>query len=137
MCAALLPDGTGTYYEPPPYSRTSDADTQPGVPTGTVTSGTFTGSAVYPGVSWDYWVYVPVQYDGTEPAALFVLTDGGVYQGGSYATPTVLDNLIAALDCAGYPYRSGFGESIHGDNSHPDHAFGADVRWLFAEAAPL
>ncbi len=284
MCATMLPDGTGTLYEPPPYSRTSDADTQPGVPTGTVTSGTFSGSAIYPGITWDYWVYVPAQYDGSEPAALFLLTDGGVYQGGSYATPTVLDNLIAegampttiavfvdpgendqgqsqrsleydtpdanfvnfaldellpatvgayeisddpamraiggrssggsaafiagwerpdafgliyttlgsfvrhranadgeyadkypaaieasdrkplrvsllsgindldnkygnwrdvhmemttALDCAGYEYRSSFGESIHGDNSHPNHAFGADVRWLFAEAAGL
>lgn len=280
MCAMLLMDGAGTYYEPPPYSRTSDADTQPGVPVGTVTNGTLSDSAVYPGVSWDYWVYVPAQYDGTEPAALFVLTDGGVYEGGSYETATVLDNLIAqgampttiavfvdpgennqgqsqrsleydtpdanfvtfvlddllpettdafeitddpslraiggrssggsaaftaawerpdafglvyttlgsfvqlranadgefsdkypaeiaatdrkplrvnllsgindldnqfgnwrdahmdmttALDCAGYDYRSGFGESVHGDNSHPNHAFGADLRWLFAE----
>lgn len=282
MCATMLPDGTGTLYEPPPYSRTSDADAQDGVPTGTMTSGTFSGSTVYPGITWDYWVYVPAQYDGTEPAALFLLTDGATYEGGSYATPTVLDNLIAegampttiavfvdpgendqgqsqrsleydtpdanyvnfvldellpatvgsyeisddpamraiggrssggsaafiagwerpdafgliyttigsfvrhranaegeyadkypaaiaatdrkplrvsllsgindldnkygnwrdahmdmttALDCAGYDYRSSFGESIHGDNSHPNHAFGADVRWLFAEAA--
>ncbi len=284
MCAELLPDGRGTYYEPPPYMRTSDADTQDGVPTGTLTAGNFSGSAVYPGVTWDYWVYVPAQYDGTEPAALLVLTDGNVYQrndgGGAYRTPTVLDNLIdegampvtiavfvdpgmnngqsqrsleydtpdanyvtfvvdellpdvvgdysisddpalraiggrssggaaaftagwerpdqfgllyttlgsfvqlranadgefsdkypaailnedpkalrltllsgindvdnqfgnwrdahmdmtTALDCAGYDYRSGFGETIHGDNSHPNDEFGNDLRWLFAEA---
>lgn len=284
MCAELLPDGRGTYYEAPPYARTSDADTQAGVPVGVVTSAVFTGSAVYPGTSWDYWVYVPQQYDGSEPAALFVLTDGDVYQrndgGGSYRSPTVFDNLIAegampttiavfidpgsnngqstrsleydtpdenyvtfvldellpeallglsiaedpalrafggrssggaaaftagwerpdafgliyttlgsfvqlranadgeysdiypglieserpkalrvtllsgsndldnqfgnwrdahmamttALDCAGYDYRSGFGESEHGDGSHPNDEFGNDLRWLFADA---
>jgi len=281
MCAELLPDGSGTYYEPPPYSRTDDANAVDGVPVGMVTSGTFSDSTVYPGVSWSYWVYVPAQYDAREAAALMVLTDGGVYRGGAYETPTVLDNLIAegampvtiavfvdpgqaqggqsqrsleydtpsddyvrfvlddllpavtgeyvitddpslraiggrssggaaaftagwerpdafgliyttlgsfvqlranedgefsdkypaeiaeterkplrvtllsgindvdnqfgnwrdahmdmttALDCAGYTYRSGFGESSHGDNSHPNHAFGDDLRWLFADA---
>ncbi len=284
MCATMLADGGGTYYEPGPYMRTADAQTQAGVPTGSVTSGNFSSSTVYPGVTWDYWVYVPAQYDGSEPAALLVLTDGNVYQrndgGGAYRTPTVLDNLIdegampvtiavfvdpgmnngqsqrsleydtpdpnyvtfllddllpavvgdysisadpglraiggrssggaaaftagwerpdqfgllyttlgsfvqlranadgeysdkypteilaedrkplrltllsgindldnqfgnwrdahmamtTAVDCAGYDYRSGFGETMHGDNSHPNDEFGNDLRWLFAEA---
>jgi enterochelin esterase-like enzyme len=285
MCAELLADGSGTYYEAPPYARTVDADTQDGVPAGVVSSAMFTGSAVYPGVTWNYWVYVPAQYDGSEPAALLVLTDGAVYQdnggGAAYRTPTVLDNLInegampvtiavfvdpgvhmggnstrsleydtpddayvtfildellpaavggyvvtddpgaraiggrssggaaaftagwerpdafglvyttlgsfvqlranamgefsdrypaliatqdrkplrvtllsgindldnrygnwrdahmamtTALDCAGYTYRSGFGESGHGDTSHPFDEFGNDLRWLFADA---
>ena len=281
MCAELLTDGAGTYYEAPPYARTTDADSKPGVPQGTVTPATFSASAVYPDTSWSYWVYVPDQYDGTVPVSLLVLTDGGVYQNNgnnaSYRTPTVLDNLIdedampttiavfidpgvkngdstrsleyntpdaayvtflmdellpaavggfnitndpslraiggrssggaaaftagwerpdafgliyttlgsfvqlranddgdfadkypplidvgpnkpmrvtllsgindldnqfgnwrdahmamtTALDCAGYRYRSGFGESIHGDNSHPHDEFGNDLRWLF------
>lgn len=285
MCAELLADGSGTYYEAPPYTRTPDAETQGGVPPGTVTGAMFTTSAVYPGNTWSYWVYVPAQYDGSAPAALFVLTDGGVYQdngdGAPYRTPTVLDNLIAegampvtiavfvdpgfdeqgnstrsleydtpddsyvtflldellpvavgdyvitddpalraiggrssggaasftagwerpdafgllyttlgsftqlaandlgefsdrypaligsepakqlrvtllsgindldnrfgnwrdahmamttALDCAGYTYRSGFGESEHADDSHPFDEFGNDLRWLFADA---
>lgn len=285
MCAELLADGRGTYYEPPPYARTADAETQPSVPSGAVSQSTFSGSAVYPGTTWDYWVYVPAQYDGSEPAALLVLTDGDVYRrndgGASYRTPTVLDNLIdegvmpvtiavfvdpgqnngqstrsleydtpdanyvtflldellpealagysvtgdpalraiggrssggaaaftagwerpdafrliyttlgsfvrlranaegeysdrypeliateprlplrvtllsgindldneygnwrdahmamtTALDCAGYTYRSGFGETSHGDGSHPQDEFGNDLRWLFADAA--
>ncbi|MEM9460662.1 MAG: alpha/beta hydrolase-fold protein [Myxococcota bacterium] len=283
MCAEQLADGSGTYYEPPPYMRTADAETVPGVPTGVVTQGMFSGSAVYPETTWDYWVYVPAQYDGAEPSALLVLTDGEVYRrngnGASYRTPTVLDNLIdqgampvtiavfvdpgqsngqstrsleyntpdanyvtflldellpealagysvtadphrraiggrssggaaaftagwerpdafgliyttlgsfvqlrandrgeyadrypplieseaprplrvtllsgtndldnqfgnwrdahmamtTALDCAGYTYRSGFGESEHGDGSHPRDEFGDDLRWLFAD----
>jgi enterochelin esterase-like enzyme len=285
MCAELLDDGRGTYYQPPPYVRTVDAETVAGVPTGTVEQATFSGSAVYPGTTWTYWVYVPAQYDGAEPAALLVLTDGGVYRSNgadaSYRTPTVLNNLIdqgampvtiavfidpgdnngqstrsleydtpsdayvtflldellpealagysvssdpqlraiggrssggaaaftagwerpdafgliyttlgsfvrlrandqgeysdrypalvtseprrplrvtllsgtndldneygnwrdahmamtTALDCAGYTYRSGFGETSHGDEGHPQDAFGSDLRWLFAEAA--
>lgn len=283
MCAELLPDGRGTYYELAPYTRTEDAETQPGVPQGMMTAASFSGSAVYPNTTWDYWVYVPDQYDGSEPAALLVLTDGNVYRrndgSAPYRTPTVLDNLIdegampmtiavfvdpgqsngnstrsleydtpdpnyvtflldellpeavggyaitddpdrraiggrssggaaaftagwerpdafrliyttigsfvqlranadgefsdrypdliaaepplplrvtllsgsedldnqfgnwrdahmamtTALDCAGYTYRSGFGEGGHGDQFHPYHAFGRDMRWLFAE----
>lgn len=284
MCAELLDDGSGTYYEPPPYARTVDAETQAGVPTGAVAQAVFSGSAVYPDTTWSYWVYVPAQYDGSEPAALLVLTDGNVYRnngdGASYRTPTVLDNLIdqgampttiavfidpgdqngqstrsreydtpdaayvtflldellpaalagysvtgdpqrraiggrssggaaaftagwerpdafglvyttlgsfvrlrandqgeysdrypslitavppkplrvtllsgtndldneygnwrdahmamtTALDCAGYTYRSGFGETSHGDQGHPQDEFGNDLRWLFAAA---
>jgi enterochelin esterase-like enzyme len=63
-----------------------------------VQQAVFSSSAVYPGTTWSYWVYVPAQYDGTEAAALLVLTDGNVYRnndgGASYRTPTVLDNLI-------------------------------------------
>jgi enterochelin esterase family protein len=41
--------------------------------------------------------------------------------------------MTTALDCAGYAYRSGFGESGHSDSSHPFDEFGNDLRWLFAE----
>ncbi len=99
-CAMMRADGVGTYYEAPPYARTSDADTRAGVPVGTVTAGTLGPSAIYAGgVTHDTWVYVPAQYDGSAPAALLVLTDGEVYvdndEGAPYRTPTVLDNLIA------------------------------------------
>lgn len=39
--------------------------------------------------------------------------------------------MTAALDCAGYAYRSGFGTGRHADGSHPRHTFGEDLRWLF------
>ncbi|MEM9192771.1 MAG: alpha/beta hydrolase-fold protein [Myxococcota bacterium] len=285
MCATMRGDGVGTYYEGPPYSRTADAQTQAGVPEGTVTMYRWDDSTIYPGTRRAYWIYVPAQYDENQPAALFVLTDGGVYirngDGAPYRTPTVLDNLIAegampvtiavfidpgefdngnrnrseeydrpddqyarflhteilpevegmysisqdpamraiggrssgavaawgvawnrpdsfglvystigsfvqlrqnddgnyaemypvwaeaedrkpirvtllsgtndlmnqfgswpdahmamttALDCAGYTYRSGYGEGRHGDGTSVNHSFGADLRWLFAEA---
>src|SRR5688572_15180441 len=63
-CATMGADGVGTYYDAPPYSRTPDADTRAGVPTGTLTQGSLGPSAIYPGVTHDYWVYVPAQYDG-------------------------------------------------------------------------
>ena len=97
-CAMLRPDGAGTYYEAPPYERTADAEDRDN-PRGTVTRYEWNDSAVYPGVTYEYWVYVPAQYNAEEPAALLVLTDGQVYvnNGASarYRTPTVLDNLIA------------------------------------------
>jgi gluconolactonase len=97
-CATMRPDGVGTYYEAPPYSRGPDADTRVGVPVGVVTQGSLGPNTIYPTVTHDYWVYVPAQYDGSSPAALLVLTDGEVYvqndESAPYRTPTVLDNLI-------------------------------------------
>lgn len=97
-CATMRADGVGTYYEAPPYLRTPDAETKPKVPAGTVTPASLGPSTIYPGVTHDYWVYVPAQYDGNSPAALLVLTDGEVYvdndPGAPYRTATVLDNLI-------------------------------------------
>lgn len=97
-CATMRADGVGTYYEAPPYVRTTDADSKPNVPAGVVTAGSLGPSTIYPGVTHDYWVYVPAQYDGATPAALLVLTDGEVYvdneEAAPYRAPTVLDNLI-------------------------------------------
>jgi gluconolactonase len=39
--------------------------------------------------------------------------------------------MTTALDCAGYTYRSGFGEIGHNDNDVSSE-FGRDLRWLFA-----
>jgi enterochelin esterase-like enzyme len=98
-CATTRADGIGTYYAAAPYMRTADAETQPGVPMGTVTSLTIGPSTIYPGVTHSAAVYVPAQYDGSSPAALLVLLDGSVYadnsEGAPYRAPTVLDNLIA------------------------------------------
>ena len=43
---------------------------QEGVPVGIVTKGVFNESTIFPGTTRDYAVYVPAQYDGSQPAAL-------------------------------------------------------------------
>jgi len=44
----------------------------------------------------EYWVYIPLQYDSTKPAALMVFQDGHAYlnDSGDFRVPIVYDNLI-------------------------------------------
>lgn len=65
------------------------------VPEGEVTKGTFDSSAVFPGTTRDYAVYVPAQYDPEKPAALMVFQDGLSYL---KTVPIAFDNLIASGD---------------------------------------
>jgi predicted peptidase len=53
---------------------------------------------VFPGTIRDYYVYIPAQYDGTQPACLMVFQDGHTYVGedGDFRVPVVYDNLIHA-----------------------------------------
>jgi sugar lactone lactonase YvrE/enterochelin esterase-like enzyme len=75
---------------PPPDPQPGpDSKPQPGVPTGTVTKGVFDKSAIYPGTTREYWVYVPQQLDRSKPAPVMVFQDGLQYQ-----APVVFDNLI-------------------------------------------
>ena len=57
----------------------------------------FTNSTVYPGTVRDWWIYVPKQYDASQPACLMVFQDGWSYANptGQYRVPIVFDNLIA------------------------------------------
>ena len=73
-----------------------DRVVQDGVPQGTITSGKFTDSQIFPGTERDFSVYVPAQYKADEPASLMVFMDGGGYANpkGSYRVPVVFDNLI-------------------------------------------
>jgi enterochelin esterase family protein len=68
-----------------------------GVPAGRVEHFEFAESAVFPGTRRDCWVYVPAQYDGSQPAALTVFQDGHAYvsTNGLMRVPIVFDNLIA------------------------------------------
>jgi enterochelin esterase family protein len=78
------------------YSLGVDSLPQDGVPRGTVEKRTWNESAIYPGTTRDYWVYVPAQYDETEPASVMVFLDGAdyVHTKGEVRVPTVFDNLI-------------------------------------------
>ena len=66
------------------------------MPKGQVTQHKWEQSQIYPGTVRDYWIYVPAQYDGTQPACVMVFQDGGGYVSldGHSRVPTVFDNLI-------------------------------------------
>ncbi len=77
------------------YKLGPDSMRQEGVPRGTVTKGVW-HSKVFPGTVRDYWIYVPAQYDGKEPACVMVFQDGQAYvkEDGDFRVPVVFDNLI-------------------------------------------
>ena len=78
------------------YNLGVDSEPQPGVPQGKLIKHTWE-SKIFPGTFRDYWVYVPAQYDGKEPACVMVFQDGWSYANpkGQFRVPVVFDNLIA------------------------------------------
>lgn len=102
----------------PASARTSDADEaafaaacqvaapplgpdslpQPGVPRGTLSKDRHVGTSAYPKVARDWWLYVPAQYDGSQPANLVVFQDARFYLSDDFNAPAVFDNLIARGD---------------------------------------
>ena len=62
-----------------------------GIPKGEVLKFTFASSKIFPGTTRDYWVYIPRQYNGKQPACVYVNQDGIQWK-----APTVFDNLIQA-----------------------------------------
>lgn len=80
--------------EPKPleaYLKDIDTQPQPGVPKGRVIAMPNWTSRVFSGITREWWVYVPAQYDGTKPACTMVVQDGQWAKG---YWPTALDNLI-------------------------------------------
>jgi enterochelin esterase family protein len=53
-----------------------DSYDQPGVPRGKLSEKKVHTSRIYPGMTSDYWVWTPAQYDPKTPAALMVWQDG-------------------------------------------------------------
>lgn len=74
-----------------PESYPVHPDTQPqdGVPKGEVLKFTFETSKIFPGTWREYWVYVPAQYQPSQPACVYINQDGIQWQ-----APAVFDNLI-------------------------------------------
>ena len=82
-----------------------DSYAKPGVPQGKLSEKMVHTSKIYPGMTSDYWVYVPAQYDPAVPAPLMVWQDGHYHierDGSAQAPPTgqppsrmqnVIDNL--------------------------------------------
>lgn len=86
-----------------------DSQVQAGVPQGTWEKYIWDKSEIFPRTTREVWIYVPAQYDPKVPACLMVLQDGprqfairertaadtAARRTLEYATPNVLDNLIA------------------------------------------
>ena len=53
-----------------------DSYAQPGVPQGRLSEKRSMTSRLYEGMTSDYWVYVPAEYDPARPAALMIWQDG-------------------------------------------------------------
>ena len=86
--------------KPEVYQHGPDSMSRDDVRHGKVTQHTWPTSKVFPGTTRRYSVYVPAQYDGSQPAALMVFQDGHAFQGktGDFRLPVVFDNLIAKGD---------------------------------------
>ncbi|MEM7603011.1 MAG: alpha/beta hydrolase-fold protein, partial [Verrucomicrobiota bacterium] len=84
-----------SHAEEESYPIHPDMVEQEGVPRGAVQRGVFDASEVFPGTVRDFAVYIPAQYNETEPAALMVFQDGISYL---KSVPTMLDNLIHTGD---------------------------------------
>ena len=65
---------------------------------GTLSKHHFNRSEIFPGTQRDYWLYVPEQYDGSQPACLMVFQDGHAYvkSKGENSVPQHFDKLISA-----------------------------------------
>ncbi len=83
------PNGDAQYVLGPDSERQGD------LPKGVVTKHEWV-STVFEGTKREYFVYVPAQYDGTQPACLMVFQDGHTYveEAGQFRVPIVFDNLI-------------------------------------------
>ena len=79
------------YYRLGPDSLPMD-----GVPKGKYTEAKVIKSEVYPGTQHTYWVYVPAQYDPSQPTAVMIFNDGQAFMKdpGDVRAHNVLDNLI-------------------------------------------
>ncbi|MCI0745692.1 MAG: esterase family protein [Verrucomicrobia subdivision 3 bacterium] len=79
------------------YTLGPDSQPRPGVPKGRFTEAKIIPSNVFPGTQHTYWVYVPAQYDPSQPAALMIFNDGQAMMAepGDVQAHHVLDNLIS------------------------------------------
>jgi enterochelin esterase family protein len=67
-----------------------------GVPQGKVIGPLTLASGVFTNTTRHYWVYIPAQYDRTQPACLMIFQDGQAFVSleKDYRVPCVFDNLI-------------------------------------------
>ncbi|APZ94584.1 enterobactin/ferric enterobactin esterase [Fuerstiella marisgermanici] len=77
------------------YELGPESQRHEGVPKGDVTKHVWQ-SSIFEGTTREYYVYVPQQYDGTQPACVMVFQDGHAYvsEDGQVRAPIVFDNVI-------------------------------------------
>lgn len=69
---------------------------KPGVPKGTLSEKMVHTSTIYPGMTSNWWIYVPAQYKAEKPAAVMVWQDGeGLVERERTRAQIVIDNLTA------------------------------------------
>ena len=82
------------------YHYLEDSFPKEGVPEGKLVPHRWTDSKIFPNTERDFLVYIPAQYDGSDPAALMVFQDGLRHakrdSTGGLRAPVVFDNLIAS-----------------------------------------
>jgi enterochelin esterase family protein len=90
--SARRADPTNDFF----YRLGPDSKPMEGVPHGKFTEAKIIPSEVFPGTQHTYWVYVPAQYDPTQPTAVMVFNDGQAMKAepGDVQAQYVLDNLI-------------------------------------------
>ena len=127
LALAILPNAFAdedpdAIYELGPESQRID-----GVPQGTVTKHVWE-SSIFEDTTREYYVYIPQQYDGIQPACLMVFQDGHAYvqETGQVRAPIVFDNLIHSGDlpvtiCV-------FVNPGHRGNQQPDNRWRASNR---------
>lgn len=78
------------------YKLGPDSLVQEGVPQGKLVGPHVLPCQVFPGTQHTYWVYVPAQYDPSQPACLMVFNDGQAFidPEGNLRAVNVLNNLI-------------------------------------------
>lgn len=113
-------DAQTNEIKPRQYALGPDSTRADDTPKGVVTEKQWLESKVYPGTKRRYYVYVPKQYDPSQPAALMVFQDGHAYlkDEGQYRACVVMDNLIARKEM---PVTIGvFVDPGHKKDSLPD-----------------
>lgn len=92
-CGAILAQNKDQGQTPPDpnsqYVLGPDSLPQPGVPKGKTFQFVFDQSKIFPGTTRQITVYIPAEYEGKNPACVFVGLDAFQFEG-----PTVFDNLI-------------------------------------------
>lgn len=99
ICSDLTPVRADEVDPDAQYVVGEDSQRREGVLRGEVTKHVW-NSTVFEGTTREYYVYVPRQYDGTQPACVMVFQDGHAYvkADGQLCVPIVFDNLIDAGD---------------------------------------
>jgi enterochelin esterase family protein len=78
------------------YQLGPDSQPHAGVPRGRIVGPNTLPSAVFPGTQHTYYVYVPAQYDPSQPVPVIILNDGQAMMAepGDVQAQNVFDNLI-------------------------------------------